>query len=171
MPPSRPYKRLVGKEAKTHEIKKALTHRARIRKNYFKLLEKEGYQPPEKPKSRHEADEAKDEAKEEADKANEDASDSQEDAATDKRQSESLKPKEAPKPMTYNDRRELIKQRKNEKRLRQLERVREQKQALESQEKLRQRHRARIDKRTRKGQPMMGPRINNLLDKIKKETK
>ena len=80
MPPSRPYKRLVGKEAKMHEIKKALTHRARIRKNYFKLLEKEGYQAPEKPKSKHDADEAddaKDDAKDEADEAKDDAGDSQ----------------------------------------------------------------------------------------------
>ena len=37
------------REAKSQDIKRALTHRARLRKNYFKLLEKEGLQEEGKP--------------------------------------------------------------------------------------------------------------------------
>lgn len=33
----------------------------------------------------------------------------------------------------------------------------------------RERKKERISKRTKSGQPLMGPRINNLLDKIKNE--
>ncbi|GME91533.1 unnamed protein product [[Candida] boidinii] len=40
-------KQYLGRETKTNDIKRALTHRARLRKDYFKMLEKENLNDPD----------------------------------------------------------------------------------------------------------------------------
>ncbi|GME68289.1 unnamed protein product [[Candida] boidinii] len=40
-------KQYIGRETKTNDIKRALTHRARLRKDYFKMLEKENLKSPD----------------------------------------------------------------------------------------------------------------------------
>ncbi|CAX41469.1 rRNA processing protein, putative [Candida dubliniensis CD36] len=120
------------REAKSQDIKRALTHRARLRKNYFKLLEKEGLQ---------------EEKKVEDDK--------------------DIKPIKK-KGINFEERAAIVKQRKDEKRKFQLARVQEKLEKIESNSKERALKREQLKKSTTKGQPLMGPRINNLLDKIKK---
>ncbi|RCK65818.1 rRNA-processing protein FYV7 [Candida viswanathii] len=148
MPANKPYnkKKFVDRrEAKSQDIKRALTHRARLRKNYFKLLEKEGLQESRKP----EDDEADNEEQGE----------------------EKLKPKPKPKKkgINFEERAKIVKQRKEEKRKQKLERVQEKLNRIETKSKERALRKEQLKKTTTKGQPLMGPRINNLLDKIKKD--
>ncbi|ODV78807.1 rRNA processing [Suhomyces tanzawaensis NRRL Y-17324] len=128
MPPKRYVDR---KESKSRDIKKALTHRARLRKGYFKLLEQEGESIPEK-------DVAKSE--------------------------ERAKPT-----MNYAERAKIAKQRKEEQRKEKLERVQDRRKAIEKKDKERELKKLRLSQKTKTGQPLMGPRINNLLEKIRKD--
>ncbi|ODV69062.1 rRNA processing [Hyphopichia burtonii NRRL Y-1933] len=119
------------REFKSREIKKSLVHRARLRKNYFKLLEKEGESTPN-------------------------------DLVEERRQK---------KPTNFAERSKLAKQKKEERRLKKIEEVRARRQILEKQTRDREKRKESLSKRTRSGQPLMGPRINNLLDKIKEDMK
>jgi flagellar biosynthesis GTPase FlhF len=123
--------KFISREDKNREIKKALVHRARIRKNYFKLLEKEGIDNEKNTDINHD------------------------------------KPKN--KPLNFAERAQKVKQRKQEKRKSDLEQVQERRKQIVKKESERLKRKERIEKRTTRGQPLMGPRINNLLDKIKKD--
>lgn len=126
----------ISREDKTRDIKKALVHRARIRKNYFKLLDKEGIPVDKKGVDEVNGDEAK------------------------TRQN---------KPMNFSDRSKMVKQRKEEKRKLELQKIQERKQEIAKKDNERIKKRERVEKKTSRGQPLMGPRINNLLDKIRKD--
>lgn len=119
-----------SRENKNREIKKALTHRARLRKNYFKLLDKEG-QPVPLP----------------------------EPAAEEHKQ----------KKFDYAERAKIAKERKEQARRAKLEEVQERRRTIERKTKERELRKDRVTKTTKRGQPLMGPRINNLLDKIRKD--
>jgi hypothetical protein len=126
----------ISREDKTRDIKKALVHRARIRKNYFKLLDKEGIPIDKKGVDEVNGDEAKT-------KQN--------------------------KPMNFSDRSKMVKQRKEENRKLELQKIQERKQEIAKKDNERIKKRERVEKKTSRGQPLMGPRINNLLDKIRKD--
>lgn len=146
MPPNKPYNKKKftdRREAKSQDIKRALTHRARLRKNYFKLLEKEGLQENRKP------DDNQNESNDES--------------------NENEKPQLKKKGINFEERSKIVKQRKEEKRKQKLEIVQEKLQRLETNSKERALRKEQLKKTTTKGQPLMGPRINNLLDKIKKD--
>lgn len=71
--------------------------------------------------------------------------------------------------MTHKERMEIVKERK-------LRKIQEQKEKIQQEEKqkveraqIRQKHRQSMQKHTTKGQPVMGARINRLLDKIQQE--
>lgn len=128
--------KFISREDKTRDIKKALVHRSRIRKNYFKLLDKEGI----------------DNEKKEYDE-------------TDNR---NQRPKQQ-KPMNFAERSQMVKQRKEDTRKSQLQEVQERRKQITKKDNERIKKRERVDKKTTRGQPLMGPRINNLLDKIKKD--
>lgn len=152
------------KESKAREIKRSLTHRARLRKNYFKLLEKEGEINNVNSISVSENDEnsAKDVIEDQDSKLHNE-----------------IRPKEiykrnpiAPKQkMTFADRAQLVKERKKKDRTAKLNAIKEKRNEAAKKEDDRQLKRDYLTQKTRRGQPLMGPRINNLLEKIQKEAK
>ncbi|KAK6200030.1 Fyv7/TAP26 [Scheffersomyces amazonensis] len=130
------------REAKSAEIKKSLTHRARLRKSYFKLLAKEGGEEEVTGRDRSE----------------------------DNEETKRIKGEEKePKRFSYAERAQIVKERKEHKRKEELERVREKRRYIEKRAKDRELKKERVTQTTRKGQPLMGPRITNLLDKIRKD--
>lgn len=147
MPPNKPYnkKKFVDRrEAKSQDIKRALTHRARLRKNYFKLLEKEGLQENRRPEDNQNDSNDEDETRKD-------------------------RPRPQKKGINFEERAKIVKQRKEEKRRQKLQRVQEKLTTIETKSKERALRKEQFKKTTTKGQPLMGPRINNLLDKIKKD--
>lgn len=127
------------REKKADDIRRAITHRSRLRKKYFQLLKEEGLD--ESPKV-VEAEDGKSKDKGE---------------------------KQEKKPMNFAERAKKVKARKEEKRQAKLESVRDKRRRLEESEKRRELVRSRVTQKTTKGQPLMGPKINNLLDKIRKD--
>lgn len=126
------------KESKSREISRLLTHRAHLRKKYFKMIEKED------PGS----------------------------APVDGRKSEnpSFEAKEKPK-LNFAERAKIAKERKERQRKEKLQSIREQRENAEKKKKDREAQKAVLAQKTRTGQPLMGPRINSLLDKIKESRK
>lgn len=151
------------KEHKSDEIKKSLTHRARLRKNYFKLLEKEGI-PETKREDRQDSHQQE--------------GDNSEDDEQDENSSKLPAPKyrerkpldnSTKKPMNFAERAKLAKERKEQNRKDKLQAIKERREQISLRVKEREYKKERLTKRTRSGQPLMGPRINNLLDKIKSD--
>ena len=126
------------KESKSREISRLLTHRAHLRKKYFKMIEKEdpGSAPVDGHKSENSSFEAKD------------------------------KPK-----LNFAERSKIAKERKERQRKEKLQNIREQRENAEKKKKDREAQKAVLAQKTRTGQPLMGPRINSLLDKIKESRK
>ncbi|KAI5964305.1 FYV7 [Candida pseudojiufengensis] len=156
------------KEAKTLDIQRALTHRARLRKNYFKLLKKEGID--EQPKN--EIDDA-----EEQQESN-DVDDSQSDSEDNEQEEEQLKPKKSkpsssnkinPKELTYAEKAAIAKERRSKIRHDKLQKIQDKIENIARQQKIRELKKEQLKRKTKTGQPSMGPRINNLLDKIRKD--
>lgn len=151
-----------GKDLRTYksqEIKKSLTHRARLRKNYFKLLKEED-------PARYE-EEIKKEHEINGDEANENTNDEAKPAY--KKGPKRREENKDNKRLSFAEKAKLIKERKEESRKRAIEEVAERKRKIEKANRDRERKKERISKRTRSGQPLMGPRINSLLDKIKSD--
>lgn len=154
------------REFKSREIKKSLVQRARIRKNYFKLLEKEGEAP------------APEEEPQENESASEDSgSDTESKSAVKKRaplppQTMSYRQPPPPKkkPMNFHEKARMAKERKTEQRQKKLSEIQARREALERETKKREQRKESLAKRTKSGQPLMGPRINSLLDKIKENS-
>ncbi|CAH2352912.1 rRNA-processing protein Fyv7p [[Candida] railenensis] len=146
-----PYK--DRKEYKSDEIKKSLTHRARLRKNYFKLMEKEGL-PIDKNEDENEAESENDNKSE----------------SRGNTRREYKKP-DSKKPMNFAERAKLAKERKDLNRREKLESIKNRREVMAQRSKEREFKKERLSKKSRTGQPLMGPRINNLLDKIKSEMK
>lgn len=117
------------------EIKKALVHRARLRKQYLKDLKEQGEELPEKaPRKEYEA--------------------------------KGQRP--YPKP-NYQERAEIARKRKE---LARKEReIKRQDYAKNAEKKRADREKKKelLSQKTRTGQPLMGPRIANLLEKIKND--
>jgi hypothetical protein len=126
------------KEYKSREISRLLTHRAHLRKKYFKMIEKED--PGSAPDDGRNAEKSSFEAKE--------------------------KPK-----LNFAERAKMAKERKERQRKEKLQSIREQRENTEKKKKEREAQKAVLAQKTRTGQPLMGPRINSLLDKIKEARK
>lgn len=146
------------REYKNQEIKRSLVHRARLRKNYFKLLDKEGELPPQ-----------------------EDENEESEEEAGTGRLKKPLPPQRAPppqrnppqraperKPLNFAERAKLAKERKEQIKTEQLQKVQERRRNLDEKNRQRERKKESLSKRTKSGQPAMGPKISNLLEQIKK---
>lgn len=112
-----------------------MTHRARLRKNYFKLLEKEGISTERK---------------------------------EDENEDEEEKPVEK-KPMNFAERAKIAKDRKESNRKEKIQAIKDKRAIIAQKSKEREFKKDKMAKKSRTGQPLMGPRINNLLDKIKSE--
>lgn len=162
-------KYLHGKQGKTDEIRRALTHRARLRKNYFKLLEREGLDVPSR-----ESNEEEPQNKIKKHATNGDESDEDDGGDNDKpgmSDIDLIKNKvKNHEPLTFQERIMLKKDRREKDKERKMRKTREKLEVLKRSEQKRQRQTERIQNtKTRKGQPLMGPRINNLLEKIKQD--
>lgn len=159
------------RDFKSKEIKKSLVHRARLRKNYFKLMDKEKQQNEEKEqrekaKMRPDNDNANQDVDDNSDKeeSQEEVEDSQE---VEEPQKVEEDPFERRKKLTYQERAKLIKERREEKRKQQIQYMHEKKEKIEKAKRQRERLNKKLSRTTKHGQPLMGPRITNLLDKIK----
>lgn len=140
------------REFKSKEIKKSLVHRARLRKNYFKLLKNEGID-----KDTPNQDEQGDQ----------NVNDPQNDNQEGQKKSSSLDNKK--NPVNFAERARIAKERKEQNREAKLKSIQNRRENIEKKSKERERRKDTMSKKTRTGQPLMGPRINNLLDKIKKD--
>lgn len=85
------------------------------------------------------------------------------------REKASLKPTK--KALPYIERAKKVKELKEKRRQEKLKQIREQLKARESKVLQRQKEKEILSQKTKRGQPLMGPRINNLLDKIRKDMK
>lgn len=159
------------REFKSKEIKRSLVHRARLRKNYFKLLDKEGI-PHER-----EGEKSDENGENEGENASDEVLDDDK-ASPGRRKPLPLQdslPKRMPraspqatrKPLNFAERARIAKERKEQRRQEKLEQVQARRKTLERKSEERERKKQRLLKRTKTGQPLMGPRINNLLDKIR----
>lgn len=157
-------KYIQGKQGKTDEIRRALTHRARLRKNYFKLLEKEGMDVPERETNNNVEELEEDESENDEEQKDED---------NDKPMSEIelIKNKvQNRQALTFQERILLKKERKEKDKQRKMQKTREKLDTMKQRDTRRQRQRERIEStKTRKGQPLLGPRINSLLEKIRQD--
>lgn len=160
------------REYKNQEIKRSLVHRARLRKNYFKLLESEDQtRAPSGATAENNQD------------GNSGSGEESETNETTARKLAPLPPQRAPPPqrnlpkpqpkraVNFAERAKLAKERKEKERDEKIRRVQERRQALEQQNKQRERKKESLSRKTKTGQPVMGPKINDLLDKIKQNSK
>lgn len=155
------------------EIQRSLTHRARLRKAYFKMLEQEGETVPEKDKKNvTEKEDKESDSEDEEDGDNEEKEDLQAEDESNGQDffDESEKPEprnEEPSKQTFKDRMRIKKERKKTIREQRAKMLEAKKQEHERREELRLKHKKQMTKYTPRGQPVMGSRINRLLDKIK----
>lgn len=156
------------RDYKNQEIKRSLVHRARLRKQYFKLLEEEGEAPPA-PSKKEKAAGSEDEDSQLTDGSDE--LDSEENTVKLKAPlpPQRAPPKVAPKrkPLNFQERAKLAKDRKEQQREEKLRQVQERRRAIEQKQKERERKKESLSRKTKSGQPVMGPKINDLLDKIR----
>ncbi|CCE85943.1 Piso0_005585 [Millerozyma farinosa CBS 7064] len=153
-------------ELKSKEIKKSLTHRATLRRKYFKMLENEGLSSNtgeakeiERPSGDHDlGDDSSSEKTEHED-------------STDHEAREKSDVKQTKKALPYIERAKKVKELKEKRRQEKLKQIREHIKASENKTIQRQKEKEILAQRTKRGQPLMGPRINNLLDKIRKDMK
>lgn len=128
------------KEYKLKEIQKNLTKKARLKKQYLKALKEEGYTVPER-------------------------------SVTEAPRS-SLQDQKAANKRKFDEKRQLEKQRKThqkdkkeERRRKELEKIEDSKTRQVEKEK----RWKKVNQKTRSGQPLMGPKIDDLLSKIKND--
>lgn len=166
------------REFKSQEIRRSLTHRARLRKGYFKLLEREGLAPNTTESKSENEDRNKEASSDDEKSAHSDGDEDNEaelpEAHTAKK-SGALVPQEdlaktAPtrKQLNFAERAKIAKERKLQQKQERLARVQAKRQLLERKEQERIQKSQALQKKTRRGQPVMGPKINDLLDKIRK---
>ncbi|KAL6942339.1 hypothetical protein ACO0QE_003512 [Hanseniaspora vineae] len=138
------------KEYKIAEIKKSLHKKARLKKNYFKALKDEGYSLP---------DERENQSSGRKSRVDPSLSYKERKDIQKRENIEKLKAlKQQKKDTKYQQ-----KLTKEERRQKELDRVNEIKKKNEN----RQLKRERLTQTTRRGQPLMGPKIEDLLNKIK----
>ncbi|SMN20060.1 similar to Saccharomyces cerevisiae YLR068W FYV7 Essential protein required for maturation of 18S rRNA [Maudiozyma saulgeensis] len=132
------------REYKVREIQKSITKKTRLRKAYLKALKDEGYSVPEAQSQSHVKMSVRD--------------------MKEQRLREGKKKLDEKKEIKRQRRKNNVEQ-AAEHRQRQIDRLNE------SKEKFKQRERRsnKLTQRTRTGQPLMGPKIDDLLDKIKKD--
>ncbi|CAI4047377.1 hypothetical protein SUVZ_12G1210 [Saccharomyces uvarum] len=130
------------REYKVKEIQRSITKKTRLRKEYLKALKDEGYTVPEK--------EPRTGVKDSVRKIKE------------ARATEGKKKLDEKKEIK-RQRKRLQRDELNDRRNDELERIRVSKEKFQ----MREDRKKRMTQRTRSGQPLMGPKIEDLLDKIK----
>lgn len=157
-----------GKQGKTDEIRRALTHRARLRKNYFKLLKREGLEVPSKDDT-HGEEQENEEIDHEDDDNVETESGKQENDNQPPSEIDIIKNKvKNHEALTFPERIALKKDRRERDKEMKMRKTKEKLDSMKKSQLKRQKQTERLQNtKTRKGQPLMGPRINDLLEKIK----
>ncbi|AOA64961.1 18S rRNA maturation protein [Komagataella phaffii] len=143
------------RKKKSEDIKRSLVHRARLRKKYFKILQ----QDDEQAETTSSANTGVIVNDPHADKVQEERQEHREALHND-----NLK---HPDRLSYQERLKMAKERKEHRRIEKIERTRIQLDQIKQKKLSRESRKEIFSKRTRTGQPMMGPRIGNLLEKIK----
>lgn len=165
------------REFKNQEIKRSLVHRARLRKNYFKLLVKEGVDAQELSPKEEAASGSEEEEVDENDKEAGEGGEVERvlgavrraDPLPDQKTAGKLaKQEQRKRPVNLQERARLARERQEERRRQELEKVREKRALIEQSRRDREKKKRSLSQRTKRGQPVMGPRINALLDKIRK---
>ena len=133
------------REYKVREIQRSITKKARLRRGYLKALKEEGYSVPD--------------AAPDSSRVKQSVRERRED------QRREGKRKFDEKKEMKRERRRTQQEQREESRRQQLESIRVSKEKF----KLRERRSAKLTQRTRSGQPLMGPKIEDLLDKIKND--
>lgn len=131
------------REYKVKEIQKNLIKKARLKKEYLKTLKKEGYSVPEKDTSKEKFDFKKSK---------------QQKAFANKKRFDEKKELNRQKKKSQHEKAE----RRREEEVRRIKEVKEK-------ERVRETRTRKLNQRTRTGQPLMGPKIEDLLDKIKSD--
>ncbi|QRG36428.1 hypothetical protein FDK38_000766 [Candidozyma auris] len=171
------------REYKNQEIKRSLVHRARLRKSYFKLLEKEGEEGEANSRDAKghkevaSSDESPNSDSESSASEGENSESEDEDEISQSssvKQRAPLPPQRPPKkevakkrPMDFLERVKLAKERKEQQKEEKLRRIQEKRRMIEQKQKEREKRKESLSKKTRTGQPVMGPKISNLLEKIR----
>lgn len=155
------------REYKNQEIKRSLVHRARLRKNYFKLLESEDQTGTSGERNQDSHDSGSENGDEVENTARRLAPLPPQKAPP--RQKTETKP-QPKRTVNFAERAKLAKERKEKEREEKIRRVQERRQALERQNRERERKKESLSKRTKSGQPVMGPKITDLLDKIRQNS-
>lgn len=133
-------KKKFTKEYRIKEIQKNLTKKARLKKHYLKALKEEGYSVPDKP--------------------------------IQQKPRITLEEQKSQNKKKVEDQRKLHKQRKHsdwETQKRHKEDELSKIQMSKNKQVEREKRSKKLNQRTRRGQPLMGPKINDLLDKIKND--
>lgn len=137
------------KEFRVKEIQKNITKRTRLKKNYFKALKEEGYSAPERPQN---------------DKDNNDRKHKKvRELKEEKRQAGKEKFDE--KKQLKKDRMQRQREEKEAHRQSQLQRI----ETSKAKHLQREQRTKRLTQKTRSGQPLMGPKILDMLEKIKND--
>ncbi|CDO92914.1 unnamed protein product [Kluyveromyces dobzhanskii CBS 2104] len=134
-------KKKFTKEYRLKEIEKNLTKKARLKKGYLKALKDEGYAVPDKPKY------------EKYDKSTTDAK-----KALNKQKVRDQKEEHRQRKRTQKEKEQSFKEQE-------IRRI----QVSKDKQVDREKRAKKLTQRTRRGQPVMGPKINDLLDKIKND--
>lgn len=154
-----------------------------MRRKYFKMLEREGEEVPQKKLSQDGSGFEQDQpsGSDDANIGDESGEDSDEEGdlfensneknrvtTKEKKTKHTTQNKErAKKGVTHADRLNLIKDRKKHRKEELESKYKQMKEEREEKEQKRQKHRQQMNQFTKRGQPKMGPRINKLLDQIK----
>lgn len=175
-------------QTKSDDIKKSLVHRARLRKAYYKMLEKEGEEVPSKKQSYDTNDNDKNDDNSNSNSENEETTKNSDVSESEEEQGgffegepieskETISKKESyrerktaekkERALSFHERNKLIKERKLAKRKAQEEYRANREKEHQVREAKRIKHRNQMKKFTDRGQPLMKSRINRLLDKIK----
>lgn len=135
------------KEYRVKQIQKNITKRTRLKKNYFKALKEEGFSAPERPHDdRQDGDHKHKKVRE---------------LKEERRQAGKQKIDE--KKQIKKDRMQKQREEKEARRQQQLDRI----ETSKAKHLQREQRSKRLTQRTRSGQPLMGPKIEDLLNKIK----
>ncbi|QLQ79329.1 hypothetical protein HG537_0B06770 [Torulaspora globosa] len=130
------------KDYKLKEIQKSLTHKARLKKEYLRALKEEGYSVPDKKADGKSKEEIRRLKQEQRDKNR-----------------KKLEEQKRGKKWAKKEQQEASEDRRRS----ELENIKHIKSKMDEREKRKQ----KLTKKTRTGQPLMGPKIEDLLGKIK----
>ncbi|ANZ77454.1 BA75_04433T0 [Komagataella pastoris] len=147
------------RKKKSEDIKRSLVHRARLRKKYFKILQQDVEQAGTTSTTNNEVN------------VNDPDADKVQEERQEHRDSLHNNNLKHPDRLSYQERLKMAKERKEQRRIEKIKQTKIQLYQIKQKKLSRESRKELFSKRTRTGQPMMGPRISNLLETIKNDRK